>query len=86
MLQPERLRLSFGMNWQQAVSIGIVTLTAVLFWRGRFGSRKFQFSRQTHCGCGSGRKGAAPAGVIYRARKGQRPQIILKQAPPANLA
>jgi hypothetical protein len=65
------------MDWQQLVSLTIVGVTAGVFLRGRFGHRKFSFERNTHCGC----SGAGPVpqhSVIYRARKGERPQVLIK--------
>jgi len=67
------------MNWQQIVSLAIVALAAGLLLWGRFRPRKFSFQRDTHCGCG------APAGpsaekssIIFRARKGERREVIVK--------
>jgi len=66
------------MNWQQAVSLGIVSVTAAVFLWRRLRPRKFNFERDTHCGCAAGRNHSPPPRVIYRARKGERPQVILK--------
>jgi hypothetical protein len=66
------------MNWQQFVSLAIVAIAAVLLLRGRFGRRKFSFSRDTHCGC-SGNSSIPPQNsVVFRARKGVSPEIIIK--------
>jgi hypothetical protein len=78
LLQRGRLRLSCGMNWQQFVSLSIVAATAALLLRTRFRRRKFSFERDTHCGCAAARVHSAPPSVVYRARKGGRPEIIVK--------
>ena len=68
-----------SMNWQQLFSLTIVGIAAALLLRSRFGRRKFSFERDTHCGCGgSGHEVRSPASVIYRARKGERPQIVIR--------
>jgi hypothetical protein len=75
------------MDWQQLVALTIVAVTAALLVGsrlvGRFGRRKFSFERDTHCGCSAGRHGASqhsvtPPSVIYHARKGERPQVLIK--------
>ena len=67
------------MNWQQLVSLTIVGVAAVLLLSSRFRRRKFSFERDTHCGCGgSGREAGSQPSVIYRARKGERPQIVIR--------
>ena len=66
-----------NMDWQQLVSLAIVgTAAALLVW-ARFRPRKFSFERDTHCGCSSA--GDIPQySVIFRARKGERPQVVIK--------
>lgn len=65
------------MNWQQLVSLTIVGVAAALLLRNQFRRRKFSFARDTHCGCGGGHNDRPPS-VVYRARKGERPQIVIK--------
>jgi hypothetical protein len=66
------------MDWQQVVSLTIVSAAAALLLRDRFRPRKFSFQRDTHCGC-STTGGAAPQHtIIFRARKGERPQVLIK--------
>ena len=66
------------MNWQTVVSMLIVTLAAVgLFWGWRR-RRKFSFARDTHCGCTTREHSPNPSSIVFRARKGERPQIIVK--------
>jgi hypothetical protein len=65
-------------NWQTVVSLIIVALAVVgLFW-GRARRRKFSFARETHCGCSPHPAGTNPGSIIFHARKGERPQILVK--------
>jgi len=67
------------MDWQQLISLTIVGAAAVLLLRARFRPCKFSFQRDTHCGGCSNSGVAAPQHtVIFRARKGERPQIVIK--------
>jgi hypothetical protein len=73
------LRLSCGMNWQQFVSLSIVATTAALLLWTKFRRRKFSFARDTHCGCATASVHSPPQySVVYHARKGGRPEIIVK--------
>jgi ABC-type nickel/cobalt efflux system permease component RcnA len=68
-----------SMNWQQLVSLTIVGIAAALLLWSRIRRRKFSFERATHCGCsGSGHEAGSQPSVIYRARKGERPQIVIR--------
>jgi len=64
------------MDWQKIASLVIVAVTAGAFLRTKLRKRKFSFERDTHCGC------ASPSGsknsIVFHARKGQRPQIVVK--------
>jgi hypothetical protein len=66
-------------DWQQPVALLIVAGAAGLLLWGKFRPRQFSFQRDTHCGCGGGgqRSGARPV-IVYRARKGQRPEVLVK--------
>lgn len=66
------------MDWQQSVALLIVAVTAGLFILPRLRPRRFNFEHDTHCGCSSKSNGAAPQSVIFRARKGQRSEIIVR--------
>ena len=65
------------MDWQQPVALGLVSLTAGIFLWRRFRPRRFSFSKGTHCGCAS-TPGSPPPGLVVRGRRGERPQVILK--------
>ena len=64
------------MDWQQIAALSIVAVTAALFVRARLRRRRAKLPCDTHCGCA----GSAPKGqsVVYHARKGERPEIIVK--------
>jgi hypothetical protein len=65
------------MDWQQLVSLVIVFAAAAGFAAAKLRRRKFSFERATHCGCAaSGNR--EPSSIIYRARKGQRPEVLVK--------
>ena len=66
------------MDWQQVISLGIVGATAAGFGVARWRRRKFSFQRDTHCGCAGTGAGAVKSSIVYHARKGGRPQVIVK--------
>ncbi|MCU0771988.1 MAG: hypothetical protein MUE94_09525 [Verrucomicrobia bacterium] len=66
------------MDWQQGIALLMVGLTAALFlraWRRRAGAR---FGCGSQCGCDRAQTSPPRGSVIYRARKGERPQIITR--------
>jgi len=64
-------------DWQQTVSLIIVAGAAgALLW-SRFGRRKFSFERDTHCGCSTAGRSTQNS-IIFRARKGEAPQVVIK--------
>ncbi len=66
------------MDWQQLVSLSIVVIAAVLLVGSRFRRRKFSFQKDTHCGCSAALKQPSRNSIIYRARKGARPEVLVK--------
>jgi hypothetical protein len=65
------------MDWQQAAALGIVAGTVAIFVRSRVRRGKAKLPCGSHCGCGH--SATAPReSITYRARKGERPQIIVK--------
>jgi hypothetical protein len=67
------------MDWQQLAALGLVAATAGVFiYRAWPRRRKFDFARDTHCGCGSASGPAAKNSIVFHARKGQRAQVIMK--------
>jgi hypothetical protein len=67
-----------SMNWQQAVSLAIVASVAGLFLWGRFRRRKFSFERDTHCGCSARGQSETKSSIVFHARKGERPEVVVK--------
>jgi len=65
------------MDWQKIVALMIVAVTAALFIRARFMRRKAKFPCDSGCGCASNTAAPGPS-VVYHARKGERPEIIVK--------
>lgn len=62
-------------DWQEIISLAVVTVTAVIFvtvrlWRHQ---KHHEFAL---CNCSS--KVRRQGSIIYRARKGERPQIIIQ--------
>lgn len=66
------------MDWQQLVSLTIVALAAGLLLASKFRRRRFNFQKDTHCGCSAGGPAAAQQSIVFRARKGQRPEVLVK--------
>jgi hypothetical protein len=66
------------MDWQQLVALLIVALAAALLVWGRVRRRKFQFGRDTHCGCSSPAGSALQSSIVFHARKGERPRVFVK--------
>lgn len=66
-------------DWQTVVSLLIVALAATgLLW-ARFRKRKFSFERDTHCGCARPDQSTTHQSIVFRTRKGERPQVIVKK-------
>jgi len=66
------------MDWQQLVSLAIVGATAAVLLWNRFRRRKFSFDRDTHCGCAAIHQPPLQHSIVFRARKGERPQVIVR--------
>jgi len=66
------------MYWQQAVSLSIVAATAALLLWTVFRRRKFSLARGAHCGCISTGQSGRSSSMVYRARKGERKQVVIK--------
>ena len=66
------------MDWQQLVSLVVVASAAVLLVGSRFRRRKFSFQGGTHCGCAGGPESSPQSSIVFRARKGVRPEVRVK--------
>jgi hypothetical protein len=64
-------------DWQQLVSLVIVAAAGALLVGSKLRRRKFSFERDTHCGCGVS-SSTAQNSIIFRAHKGQRPEVLVK--------
>ena len=67
-----------GMDWQQTVSLVVVASAAVMLVGSKFRRRRFSFERDTHCGCASVQASSPQNSIVFRARKGQRPEVVVK--------
>jgi hypothetical protein len=66
------------MEWQQLVSLMIVAAAAGLLSWSRFHRRKFSFQRDTHCGCSAVSPVHSQSSIVFRKRKGERPEVLVK--------
>lgn len=66
------------MDWQQLVSLTIVAGAAVALLGSRFRRRQFSFQRDTHCGCSGDVSSGPQTTIVFHARKGQRPEVLVK--------
>jgi hypothetical protein len=77
--------LSAEMDWQQGIALSIVGATAAAFIWQKTRVKKFSFKSQTHCGCSSREIGPKQT-IQFHARKGERPQIIVRPPLPRRTA
>ena len=66
------------MDWQQLVSLCIVAAAVVLLVARKFRRARFSFERETHCGCSAGGQSSPQGSIVFHARKGQRPEVLVK--------
>ena len=67
------------MDWQQITALAVVAATIGIFVWTKTRRRKFSFEHDTHCGCASGTEAGARTSLVFSARKGHRPKIIIKE-------
>jgi len=60
------------------ISLVIVAAAAGLLAWGKFHRRKFSFERDTHCGCAAVNRPSQMGSIVFSARKGERPQVLVK--------
>ncbi len=73
------LRYVIGVDWQQIIALLIVVVTVAIMLRSRIQPRRHAPIRTSPCGCG-GMASATPPTIVYHARKGERPQIVVKMS------
>jgi hypothetical protein len=66
------------MDWQQFLALLIVALAAGLLLWGRLRPRRFRFGRDTHCGCSSPSSSGPRTSIVFHARKGEQPRVLVK--------
>jgi len=66
------------MGWQDIAALAIVAMTAAAFVWSHFRPRKFNFKRDTHCGCVSPSETTPGPSIVFHARRGERPQVLVK--------
>jgi hypothetical protein len=67
------------MDWQQLTALAVVAMTAGIFaWRKFRPRKKTMFGHDGHCGCGGANQPPEKSSLVFRARKGERPQVTVK--------
>ena len=67
-----------AMDWQQPIALLIVATAAALLVWARARRRKFRFGRDTHCGCSTPVGSTSQSSIVFHARKGERPHVLVK--------
>jgi hypothetical protein len=67
-------------DWQQGVTLLIVLVTVGFFVRGWWRRSSAQSVCGSACACSGVVSGASKVSVTYRARKGEKPQIITRMS------
>ena len=67
-----------NMDWQQLVSLVVVVSAAALLLGSKLRRRKFSFDRGTHWGCAAAQDSSLQSSIVFRARKGARPEVLVK--------
>jgi ABC-type nickel/cobalt efflux system permease component RcnA len=67
-----------SMEWQQLVSLMIVASAAGLLVWSKVRRQKFSLERQAHCGCAAVSQSSPQSSIVFRARKGQRPEVRVR--------
>jgi hypothetical protein len=76
--EEDPMAYSYGVDWQQSLSLGIVAVTAGLFIAARIRRRRDPLKRHSPCGCAGSSQCAPKQGIIYRGRKGERPEMVIR--------
>jgi len=59
-------------------SLVVVASAALLLVGSKFRRRKLSFERATHCGCAAIQESSPQSSIVFRARKGARPEVRVK--------
>jgi hypothetical protein len=69
----------WGVNWQELLALGIVAVTAGLFVRSWVaGRRGGKLTAKGGCGCSGSGGLQGGNSVVYRARRGEKPEVVVK--------
>ncbi len=66
------------MNLQQLAALAVVGLTAAIFLWSRLRRRNAGAGCGGHCGCAMTNSEPPRESIIFHARKGERPEILVK--------
>jgi len=66
------------MDWQETTALLIVAATAVTLAWTKLRPRKFSFRRDAHCGCSSLSSAESQPSIVFQARKGEAPRVVIK--------
>jgi len=66
------------MDWQETSALLIVAGTLVAFVWARCRPRNFSFQRDTHCGCSAPSLAGVQPSIVFHARKGETPRVLVK--------
>jgi len=66
------------MDWQQSVSLLIVAFAAVMLLRQKLRPQRFSFGSHAGCGCTAVAHTGPQTSIVFRARKGYRPEVRVK--------
>jgi hypothetical protein len=66
------------MDWQQIDALGMVAGTAGLLLSGKWRRRKFNFQRDTMCGCTANGRSPTKGSIVFHARKGGMSEVVVK--------
>ena len=70
--------IKYFMDWQEITVLLIVAGTAGAFLWHRLRRRKPGISRVGHCGCAVPEGMGKGPSIVFRARKGERPEVVVK--------
>ena len=66
------------MDWQETIALLIVAATLAAFAWAKLRPRKLGFRRSVHCGCATTSGMQRQPSVVFQARKGEKPRVVVK--------